>query len=90
MGHLHPVVVFHDPAGFKITRQIWVKAQCNPEALAEVLLQKNGVKIEGTPEATMKKHYNFKPHTTHIFITPSFNHFLGGRPINETTHQKKL
>ena len=85
MGHLHPVVVFHDPAGFKITRQIWVKAQCNPEALAEVLLQKNGVKIEGTPEATMKKHYNFKPHTTHIFIMPSFNDFLGGRSINETS-----
>ncbi len=90
MGHLHPVVVFHDPAGFKITRQVWVKAQCNAEALAEVLLQKSGVKIEGTAEATMKKHCNFKPQATQIFIMPSFNDFLGGRPINETARQREL
>lgn len=90
MGHLHPVVVFHDPAGFKITRQVWLKAQCNAEALAKVLLQKHGVKIEGTPEATVKKHYGFKPQTTQIFIMPSFNDFLGGRPINEATQRKEL
>ena len=29
MGHLHPVVVFRDPAGFKITRQTWMKASCD-------------------------------------------------------------
>ena len=90
MGHLHPVVVFHDPAGFRITRQIWLKAQCNTEALAKLLLQKHGVKIEGTPEATVKKHYGFKPQTTQIFIMPSFNDFLGGRPINEATQRKEL
>jgi putative SbcD/Mre11-related phosphoesterase len=90
MGHLHPVVVFHDPAGFRITRQIWLKAQCNTEALAKLLLQKHGVKIEGTPEATVKKHYGFKPQTTQIFIMPSFNDFLGGRPINEAKQRKEL
>jgi putative SbcD/Mre11-related phosphoesterase len=90
MGHLHPVVVFHDPAGFKITRQIWLKAQCNTEALARLLLQKHGVKIEGTPEATVKKHYGFKPQTTQMFIMPSFNDFLGGRPINESKQRKEL
>jgi putative SbcD/Mre11-related phosphoesterase len=90
MGHLHPVVVFHDPAGFRITRQIWLKAQCNTEALAKLLLQKHGVKIEGTTEATVKKHYGFKPQTTQIFIMPSFNDFLGGRPINEATQRKEL
>jgi putative SbcD/Mre11-related phosphoesterase len=90
MGHLHPVVVFHDPAGFKITRQIWLKAQCNTEALAKLLLQKHGVKIEGTPEATVKKHYGFKPQTTQLFIMPSFNDFLGGRPINEAKQRKEL
>jgi len=90
MGHLHPVVVFHDPAGFKITRQAWMKAPCNAEALAKVLLQKHGVKIEGTPESTLKKHYGFKPQTNQIFIMPSFNDFLGGRPINEATQRKEL
>ena len=84
MGHLHPVVVFRDPAGFRITRQVWIKAKCNINGLSKILLQKHGMKIEGTPEATVKKHYNFNPKTSQIFIMPSFNDFLGGRPINET------
>jgi putative SbcD/Mre11-related phosphoesterase len=89
MGHLHPVVVFRDPAGFKITRQVWVKATCNTTQLSKTLLQKQRIKIEGTPEETVKKHYNFKPRTVQIFIMPSFNDFLGGRPINETKPRKK-
>jgi uncharacterized protein len=89
MGHLHPVVVFRDPAGFKITRQVWVKARCDTTQLSKTLLQKQRIKIEGTPEETVKKHYNFKPRTTQIFIMPSFNDLLGGRPINETKPRKK-
>jgi putative SbcD/Mre11-related phosphoesterase len=89
MGHLHPVVVFRDLAGFKITRQVWVKAQCNITQLSKTLLQKHRIKIEGTPEATVKRHYDFKPQASQIFIMPSFNDFLGGRPINETTQRKE-
>jgi putative SbcD/Mre11-related phosphoesterase len=88
MGHLHPVVVFRDPAGFKITRQVWVKAKCDTTQLSKTLLQKQRIKIEGAPEETVKKHYNFKPRTSQIFIMPSFNDFLGGRPINETKPRK--
>jgi putative SbcD/Mre11-related phosphoesterase len=90
MGHVHPVVVFRDPTGFKIIRQVWVKAKCNTNKLSKTLLQKCRIKIEDTPEATVKKHYNFKPQTTQIFIMPSFNDFLGGRPINETKPRKEL
>jgi hypothetical protein len=89
MGHLHPVVVFRDPTGFKITRQVWVKAQCNTNQLSKTLLQKYRIKIEDTPEATVKKHYNFKPQAAQMFIMPSFNDFLGGRPINETKPRKE-
>jgi len=89
MGHLHPVVVFRDPAGFKITKQVWVKAKCNTNQLSKTLLQKQRIKIEGTPEETVKKHYEFKPRTSQIFIMPSFNDFLGGRPINKTTPRKE-
>ncbi len=90
MGHLHPVVVFRDPAGFRVTRQVWMKAQCNTDALAGLLLQKYGVKIEGTVEATVKRHYGFKPQTTQLFIMPSFNDFLGGRAVNEVRQRKDL
>ena len=90
MGHLHPVVVFRDPAGFKITRQVWMKANCNSEALAKILLQKHNVKIEGTVAETLKKYYNIKLKAKEIFIMPSFNDFLGGRPINETRPRKEI
>jgi putative SbcD/Mre11-related phosphoesterase len=89
MGHLHPVVVFRDPAGFKITRNVWVKAKCNTTQLSKTLLQKQHIEIEGTPEETLKKHFNFKPCTVQIFIMPSFNDFLGGRPINEAKPRKE-
>jgi putative SbcD/Mre11-related phosphoesterase len=89
MGHLHPVVVFRDPAGFKITRQVWVKANCDTTQLSKMLLQKHGIKIEGTPEETVKKRYDFKPRTSQVFIMPSFNDFLGGRPINEAAPRKE-
>lgn len=90
MGHLHPVVVFRDPAGFKMNKQIWMKAEVKPEALAEVLLEKHGVKTEGTVEATLQKNYAVKLRATQIFMMPSFNDFLGGRPVNESKPRGEL
>ena len=90
MGHLHPVVVFRDPTGCKITRQVWMKAKCDTEALARILLRKSGVKIEGSVAETLKKHYNIKAKASEIFIMPSFNDFLGGRPVNETRPRKEI
>jgi hypothetical protein len=90
MGHLHPVVVFRDPAGFKISRQVWMRANCDSEALARILLQKHNVKIEGTVAETLKKHYKVRLKAKEIFIMPSFNDFLGGRPVNETRPRKEI
>jgi uncharacterized protein len=90
MGHLHPVVVFREPTGCKIIRQVWMKAKCDPEAFAKVLLQKSGVKIVGSVSETLQKHYKIKAKTEEIFIMPSFNDFLGGRPINETRPRKEV
>ncbi len=90
MGHLHPVVVFRDPAGFKLTRQIWMKVTVNPESLARVLLRKHNVKIEGTVEKTLQKHFGVKANAKEVFMMPSFNDFLGGRPVNESRSRKGL
>jgi putative SbcD/Mre11-related phosphoesterase len=90
MGHLHPVVVFRDPAGFKINRQVWMRAKVDGEALAKTLLQKHGVKIEGSVAQTLQKHYGVKLMAKELFIMPSFNDFLGGRPINETQPRKEI
>lgn len=83
MGHVHPVVAFRDPAGFRITRQVWVKASCNGTQLAETLLQKHKIKIKKNPEEALWKHYKIKPRTSQLFIMPSFNEFLGGKPLNK-------
>ena len=89
MGHLHPVVVFRDAAGFKITRQAWIRADCDPKLLAKVLLKKHGVKIVGSIEDTLLKQFNVQLKTKQIFMMPSFNDFLGGRPVNEIFPRKK-
>ena len=90
MGHLHPMVVFRDPAGFKINRQIWMRAKCDGEALAKVLLQKNHIKVEGSVVQTLQKHFGLKLKAQELFIMPSFNDFLGGRPINETRPRREI
>jgi putative SbcD/Mre11-related phosphoesterase len=90
MGHLHPMVVFRDPTGCKIMRQVWMKAKCDPEALAKLLLQKSGVKNTGSVAETLMKNCNIKSKATEIYIMPSFNDFLGGRPINETRPRKEI
>jgi metallophosphoesterase superfamily enzyme len=90
MGHLHPVVVFRDPTGCKITRQVWMKAKCDTEAFATILLKKSGVKIACSTSETLKKHYGIRAKVEEIFIMPSFNDFLGGRPVNETRPRKEI
>jgi putative SbcD/Mre11-related phosphoesterase len=83
MGHVHPVVAFRDPAGFRITRQVWVKVGCDKDQLVRILLEKNKIKIENSPQETLFKHYGIKPKTLQLFIMPSFNEYLGGKPLNE-------
>jgi putative SbcD/Mre11-related phosphoesterase len=88
MGHVHPVIAFRDLAGFRFSRQVWVKARCNGTYLAKVLLQKHHVKIENNPTVTLKELFNIKPKTMQLFIMPSFNEFLGGKPLNESRLSK--
>lgn len=90
MGHIHPVVVFKDPSGFKINRQVWMKANCNTDLLAKIFLQKHNVKIEGAVSETLRRHFKIKAKVRQLFIMPSFNDFLGGRAINETHPRKKV
>jgi len=90
MGHLHPVVVFHDPAGFKMTRQVWMKTKVDSEGLAKILLKKAGIKMENSVTETLRKHYSVKLKASELYIMPSFNDFLGGRPVNETRQRKDI
>lgn len=89
MGHLHPTVVFHDAAGSKLNQQVWVKTEVAPEAIARLLLKKHRVKVEGTIAETLQNHYRVKLNVKQLFVMPSFNHLLGGRPISESNPASK-
>jgi putative SbcD/Mre11-related phosphoesterase len=90
MGHLHPVVVFRDPTGCRLMRQVWMRLVIDSEALAKILLQKSKTKVEGSVEEKLLKCFGVKLATKELYIMPSFNDFLGGRPINQTRPKHEL
>ncbi|MFQ6064488.1 MAG: metallophosphoesterase [Candidatus Bathyarchaeia archaeon] len=81
-GHVHPVVTFHDPLGFRIARQVWVKTRCDRARLASSLLKYMGIKADADPIALLEKRFDMKVKAKHFFIMPSFNDFLGGQSVN--------
>lgn len=83
VGHVHPIVAFRDPMGFRITRQVWVKARCSGEQLAKSVLKHISIKGEKNPADLLKTRFNVKLRSPQLFIMPSFNGFLGGQPMNK-------
>jgi len=82
-AHVHPTVAFRDPLGFRITRQVWVKAQCNNTKLAKSMLEHLRIKVDKNPIRSLQEHFKVKLKTPQIFIMPSFNDYLGGQAINQ-------
>jgi uncharacterized protein len=84
MGHLHPVVVFKDPLGFRITRQAWIRAKSDGAKLAEGVLKHESVKYEGNPVEEYTKKFGVAVVDADCVIMPSFNDYLGGQPVNRS------
>lgn len=82
-AHVHPMVVFRDLMGFRITRQVWVRAECNGLELAKPLLKRLGVRIDQDRARLLQDHFDVKPRFSQLLIMPSFNDFLGGQPVNK-------
>jgi uncharacterized protein len=87
MGHLHPSVVFRDSAGFKITRQVWLRADCNGAMLARAIIERQNGKSKGAVEDKIGR---LKPQSQELFVMPSFNDLLGGKPVNEAVSNGEL
>jgi putative SbcD/Mre11-related phosphoesterase len=88
-GHVHPTVAIRDPMGFRMTRQVWVKAQCDGEQLAKSLLDHLGTN-SNEPTSILDSQFGVRLRVSQLFIMPSFNQFLGGRPINERREGKRV
>jgi len=89
-GHVHPMVAFRDPMGFRITRQVWVKAKCNGARLAKSLLERLGIRVDTNPAALLHDQFKVRLRASQLFIMPSFNEFLGGQPINQRSLGKDV
>jgi len=89
-GHVHPTVAIRDPMGFRMTKQVLVKAPCNGEQLAKTLRNRLGTKNSNSNLSAGPEGQNrVKVNVSQLFIMPAFNQFLGGRPINERKRGKK-
>jgi metallophosphoesterase superfamily enzyme len=88
-GHVHPTVAIRDPMGLRITRQVFVKAACNSEQLAKSLLNHLGTKVDADLSGVLNEQHKVQLRVEQLFIMPSFNQFLGGRPINERKKAQK-
>lgn len=82
MGHVHPVIAFHDPGGFRVIRQVWVRMRLDKRKLAEALYQKRKMTSKKL-EKNLREYIDSKSRISRLFMIPSFNDFLGGRPLNE-------
>jgi len=83
IGHVHPVITFKDPIGFRITRQVWVKASCNTRILAKSMLKAHNLKVKREEKIEdLLEELNISLNARNLIIMPSFNNFLGGQSIN--------
>ncbi|PVX24384.1 MAG: hypothetical protein CW691_07855 [Candidatus Bathyarchaeum sp.] len=88
-GHVHPTVAIRDPMGLRMTKQVFVKAPCDGEQLTKALLKYLGTKTDTNCSGALNTQYKVGLKVSQLFIVPSFNQFLGGRPINEQKRGKK-
>ncbi len=90
IGHVHPIVAFRDPLGFRMTAQVWVRASINGEQLVRAFLKGVGFRLKAgeNPFKVLQKNFHVKFKASEFYIMPYFNEFLGGRPINRVMSSK--
>ncbi len=87
MGHLHPVITLKDSFGFRTTKQVWIKAECDLNKLGLSLIKYLGKRSSDQVNLIMKG----KNRKIRLIIMPSFNQLLGGLPVNlESYYDKNL
>jgi len=90
IGHVHPVVTFKDPLGFRITRQVWVKAPCDRWKLAKSIFRGYNLKAKKEEDVEgLLGDLNIPLNVSNLIIMPSFNDFLGGQSISTYGLTKK-
>ena len=81
-GHLHPVVTFTDALGYRITRPVWARAPCDGARLARAVLKQPKLRRIKDIQGKLRERYGVELRVSRCLFAPTFNDFLGGRPIN--------
>jgi len=89
MAHLHPVVTFVDELGFRMMRQVWVKATSKSRKLANCLLKHMKIKPQKNVREEAKKRFGIDLGDQRCIVMPSFNENLGGRSVNRRNERHR-
>jgi len=89
MAHLHPVVIFVDELGFRMMRQVWVKATSKSTKLANRLLKHMKIKPQKNVREEAKKRFGIDLGDQQCIVMPSFNENLGGRSVNRRNERHR-
>lgn len=84
IGHVHPIISLSDPLGFRVSKQVWVKVNCDGARLAASIIKRLKIKVNSNDvKKVLKQRFNIKLRTSQLLVMPAFNNFLGGQPINK-------
>ncbi|MBS7614961.1 hypothetical protein KEJ18_04440, partial [Candidatus Bathyarchaeota archaeon] len=80
-----------DLVGFRITKQVWIRASCNKVLLARHVLRGNNVNLkkDESPQEFLRTKFNSDLRVESFLIMPSFNDYLGGQAVNVSSLYRK-
>jgi len=88
MAHLHPVVTFVDELGFRMVRQVWIRAMADGPRLASALFRHMKIRPVGSVRDEVRKRLNVDLADQRCIVIPSFNENLGGRSVNRRNEER--
>lgn len=85
IGHIHPTMVLQDSFGYGSTKQVWVKTTLDMERLIPSYMKYLKIKCsENKALYEFQDRFKITPNSRRVVIMPSFNDFMGGKPLNRS------
>lgn len=89
LGHLHPAITLRDALGYRVSKQAWVTTSCDPTKLVPGTLRAAGLSVKRNAIGCLYERFQVRPNVEKCIFVPTFNDFLGGRPINSKQIEEK-
>ena len=89
LGHLHPAVTLRDAMGYRVSKPAWITTSCDPTKLLPGTLKAAGISVKGDASEILWERFHVRPNVERCIFVPTFNDFLGGRPVNSERVEEK-